>query len=117
MNARMVACDALVRKIVRARSGGRCERCHVICEVETAHIIRRAYQRTRCDTTNVRGLCPNCHRAQHRFEWEWPELIGADEHMRLFTLANDPTWKRPHGWWTEVAAVLRVELATLEEHK
>ena len=114
MNARMVQCDALVRKIVRLRSEGRCERCGVACEPETAHIIRRGYSRTRCDTANVRGLCPVCHREQHAGRWDWVAMIGTPEFERLRLIAQDPNWKRPHAWWAEVRDVLKVELALLE---
>ena len=112
----MVQCDALVRKIVRLRSQGRCERCGVVCEPETAHIIRRGYQRTRCDTANVRALCPPHHRESHAEgpRW-WTDWIGEAEYERLRALAQDPLWKRPHDWWESVRDVLKVELALLEE--
>lgn len=118
MNARMVQCDALVRKIVRLRSQGRCERCGVECEPETAHIIRRGYSRIRCDTSNVRGLDPQCHREQHEVgsQW-WVDWIGAPEYYRLRDLAQDPLWKRPRDWWVEVRDVLKVELALLESRE
>lgn len=90
--------DAAFRKAVYRRWGHGCFRCDKQA-TDVAHIVRRGYDRTRCDTDNARPLCNPCHVLQTAHKWEWSDLIGEAEYARLWHLANDPGWKRPADHW------------------
>ena len=98
--------DAAFRAAVYSRYGRACVRCGEHA-TEVAHVIRRGYDRTRCDPTNGRPACQRCHRMQHAGVWSWPELLGEREVLALRQYAEDPTWKRPRDWWQQCLTALK----------
>lgn len=74
------------------RSRGRCElqmakTCKPTGPFQTAHIVRRRYERVAYDESNALCSCFSCHVAAHnddlRFKLRVVELIGAEELARI----------------------------------
>lgn len=54
-------CDRMCAVIVKARAGGRCERCGKTAALDWAHIFVRAKHNSRWDPENALALCRPCH--------------------------------------------------------
>lgn len=94
--ARMIEqADERVRRIVRARNGGRCERCKVNVATDTAHGWPRDYFGTRWDLRNVFNLCRFCHdwlgKARVRMASFMVRMIGGAAYDDVQTKANAVT--------------------------
>ncbi len=82
-------CDALCRKIVRLRDGGKCRVCGQP-QTDTIHIIDRDVSITRCDPANCYAGCRKHHNhgkpldliAQHI------SVVGKEEVFRLCVLSQ-----------------------------
>lgn len=94
------------RRVVRNRDRV-CVGCGSDRWLEVAHVMSRRFDRTRCDPANARLLCAECHAGQTVHRWTWSDLIGLEEYGRLYRLATNPAWKRPHDWWEQCLAELR----------
>lgn len=54
-------CDAMAREIVKARAGGKCERCGAVAPLDWAHIFVRAKHNARWLPENALAMCRPCH--------------------------------------------------------
>lgn len=111
--SRFAEADRLLRLIVLERR--RCERCGALkppADMDTAHIIRRRYNATRCDERNVWLLCHEpCHRLvdndAQQYDWLVRETIGWGLHAELREKAHLGTGIPLSGFWPAERARLR----------
>lgn len=99
--------DRLFSRIVRSR--GACEACgdNDYRKLQCSHIVRRAFNATRCDEDNALALCWSCHRRFTDDPIAWvrflDEQIGRYELDRLREKANAGVKAGKTFWADEVA--------------
>ena len=54
-------CDRLAAQIVKARAGGKCERCGAVAPLDWAHIFPRRHHSVRWNPDNALAMCRPCH--------------------------------------------------------
>lgn len=101
--------DTLFAAIVRKRDG-HCVRCGAYDGLECAHIVRRGFDKTRCDLGNAVTLCGRCHRhftANPDLWRQWVDDSYPGLYRSLHVMATDPN--TPKVDWPSVLAELKQE--------
>jgi hypothetical protein len=71
------SCDRLWAQLVKARAGGRCERCETAGRLEAHHCMGRTDMRLRFEVRNGVALHHQCHRWAEQFPLEFAEWFVA----------------------------------------
>lgn len=98
--------DIEYSRYIRAKAGGRCEKCGKVCEIngerigqlEASHYFSRRHEGVRFDDRNVHALCAKCHKRMggytNKEDGEYDlwimELLGEKQYKLLKLNAHIP---------------------------